>query len=273
MQPETPNLWQYAPANSPLPLPEGPLMVTSKSIHYLSFEGAEEESKEPLNLQEIQKYCSRFNCEGQSIDALLSRENVSLLQDRKPFLLLGELANPFQLNRLNIGPMPIFMIRLENLCRTYADALDNRMINPGIHHITLARSDGWWEKAHIAMATIEQMKSMIAWLNNGRRNGDWKPVKPAEGRIRFENDPQLQCPTMDMLHWDGNTETVKQETPQPTGPSIELKQIMVPIHTKWGCYDSRGKLIRSSLVSQRDFHTNYFRRGSSKKWQDILKIE
>ena len=82
MQPETPNLWQYAPANSPLPLPEGPLMVTSKSIHYLSFEGAEEESKELLNLQEIQKYCSRFNCEGQSIDALLSRENVSLLQDR-----------------------------------------------------------------------------------------------------------------------------------------------------------------------------------------------
>ena len=60
MQPETPNLWQYAPANSPLPLPEGPLTVTSKSIHYLSFEGAEEESKEPLNLQEIQKYCSRF---------------------------------------------------------------------------------------------------------------------------------------------------------------------------------------------------------------------
>ena len=62
MQPETPNLWQYAPANSPLPLPEGPLMVTSKSIHYLSFEGAEEESKELLNLAEIQKYCRLVFC-------------------------------------------------------------------------------------------------------------------------------------------------------------------------------------------------------------------
>ncbi|MBT3420331.1 MAG: hypothetical protein HN433_04025, partial [Euryarchaeota archaeon] len=273
MQAENPNLWQYAPANSPLPLPEGPVIVTKTAIHYLTKSDEEEVSGELLNLQDIQQYCSNYTSEGKTIDSILSLEKAELLQDRKPFLLLGELANPFQLNRLNIGPMPIFTIRLENLCRTYADALDSRMINPGIHHVTLARSEGWWEKTHMAMATIGQMKSMITWLNNGRRAGDWKPVKPAEGIIRFENDFHLQSPSMDMLHWDGSTESVKQETPQPTGPSIELKQIMAPIHTKWGCYDSRGKLIRCSLVGQRDFHTNYFRRGSSKKWQDILKIE
>ena len=45
--------------------------------------------------------------------------------------------------------MPIFIARLENLCRTYSDGLDSRMIQPGIHHITLARSEGWWEKTHI----------------------------------------------------------------------------------------------------------------------------
>jgi len=273
MQAKTPNLWQYTPANSPLPLPDGPIIVTKNTIHYLSRKGDEEVSKDPLNLQEMQQYCSDFTCEGETIDSILSQENAELLQDRKPFLLLGELANPFQLNRLNIGPMPIFIIRLENLCRTYADALDNRMINPGIHHVTLARSEGWWEKAHVAMATIGQMKSMITWLNNGRKAGDWKPVKPAEGVIRFENDPQIKSPSMDMLHWDGTSENVKQKPPEPTGPAIELTQIMTPIHTKWGCYDSRGKLIRCSLVGQRDFHTNYFRRGSSKKWQDILKIE
>tara|TARA_B110000444_G_scaffold35323_1_gene30789 strand:+ start:53640 stop:54461 length:822 start_codon:yes stop_codon:yes gene_type:complete len=273
MQAKTPNLWQYAPANSPLPLPDGPILVTSKTIHYLTKDSEEEASTNVLNLQQIQQYCSNFTSEGESIDSILSQEKSSLLEDRKPFLLLGELANPFQLNRLNIGPMPIFIIRLENLCRTYADSLDSRMINPGIHHITLARSEGWWEKAYLGMATIKQMKSMISWLNNGRQTGDWKPVKPAEGSIRFEEDYQLQSPSMEMLHWDGTTETVEHKPPEPTGPSIELKQIMTPIHTKWGCYDSRGKIIRCSLVGQRDFHTNYFRRGSSKKWQDILKIE
>jgi hypothetical protein len=273
MQAENPNLWQYTPANSPLPLPDGGVIVTKNAIHYLTLDGDKEESGGPLNLQEIQQYCSNFTTEGKSIDSILSQENSELLQDRKPFLLLGELANPFQLNRLNIGPMPIFTIRLENLCRTYADGLDIRMINPGIHHMTLARSKGWWEKTHMAMATIGQMKSMITWLNNGRRSGDWKPVKPAEGLIRFENNSQIRSPSMDMIHWDGTSETVNQDPPQPTGPSIELKQIMTPIHTKWGCYDSRGKIIRCTLVGQRDFHTNYFRRGSSKKWQDILKIE
>ena len=273
MQAKTPNLWQYAPANSPLPLPDGPIIVTKNQIHYLSLDGDKNESGESFNLEEIQQYCSQFTSEGKTIDAILSLENAELLKDRKPFLILGELANPFQLNRLNIGPLPIFTIRLENLCRTYADALDNRMIIPGIHHITLARSEGWWEKTHMAMATIAQMKSMITWLNNGRTAGDWKPVKPAEGVIRFENDSQLQSPSMDMIHWDGVSETVEQNPPKSTGPSIELKQIMTPIHTRWGCYDSRGKLIRCSLVGQRDFHTNYFRRGSSKKWQDILKIQ
>ena len=75
------------------------------------------------------------------------------------------------------------------------------------------------------------------------------------------------------LNWDGVKETISVGSPAPTGPSLDLSNVMVPIHTKWGCYDSRGKIIRCSHVNQRDFHTNYFRRGSSKKWQDILKIQ
>ena len=272
MQPDTPNLWPYTPANSPLPLPEGPIIVTSKAIHYLQFNEEKISTDDVLSLKEIQKFCLNFRAEGLTIDQILSQENAENMESRRPFLLLGELANPFQLNRLNIGPMPIFIVRLENLCRTYCDGLDSRMIQPGIHHVTLARSEGWWEKAHMGMATLEQMKKMTSWLSNGRR-GDWKPVKPAEGGIRFETDTSLESPSFDSLNWDGVKETISVGSPAPTGPSLDLSNVMVPIHTKWGCYDSRGKIIRCSHVNQRDFHTNYFRRGSSKKWQDILEIQ
>ena len=272
MQPETPNLWPYAPANSPLPLPGGSIVVTNKRIHYLQTGEQNTSVDNVLSVEEIQKYCSSFTNGELTIDQILNQENAENMDARKPFLLLGELANPFQLNRLNLGPMPIFTVRIENLCRTYCDGIDSRMIQPGIHHVTLARSDGWWEKAHLGMATIEQMKKMVFWLCNGRR-GDWKPVKLAEGGIRFENDTNLEPPSFDSLSWDGVKETTTIESPPPTGPSLEISQVMVPVHTKWGCYDSRGKIIRCAHVKQRDFHTNYFRRGSSKKWQDILKIQ
>ncbi len=272
MQAETPNLWPYTPANSPLPLPEGPVIVTNKTIHYLQNNNQNIAIDDMLSLEGIQKFCSNFSSGESSIAQILELENAENMGLRKPFLLLGELANPFQLNRLNLGPIPIFIVRLENLCRAYCDGLDSRMIQPGIHHITLARSEGWWEKAHIGMATIEQMKKMVAWLSNGRK-GDWKPVKPAEGGIRFENDTMLKSPSFDSLNWDGVKETISIESPASTGPSLDISQVMVPVHTKWGCYDSRGKIIRCVHVQQRDFHTNYFRRGSSKKWQDILKIQ
>jgi hypothetical protein len=272
MQAENPYLWPYTPANSPLPLPESPILVTKNTIHYLENQGTDFSSDDSLNLKQIQDYCVNHSSKEKKVDELLAQENVPLIGERRPFLLLGELANPFQLNRLNIGPMPIFIIRLEGLCRTYADSLDPRMIQPGIHHVTLARSNGWWEKSHLAMATIEQMKAMVNWLSNGRGD-NWKPVKPAEGNIRFESNYNLQSPTFESMEWDGSKESVKQEMPVGTGPVLEMSQVMAPIHIQAGCYDSRGKIIRCAHIGQRDFHTNYFRRGSSKKWQDLLKIQ
>ena len=265
-------MWPYTPANSPLPLPGGPVIVTSQKIHYLHKIAKDTPGKKPLTLEEIQNYCSHFATEELTIDQILTQAGGESLEHRKPFLMLGELANPFQLNRLNIGPMPIFIVRLENLCRTYCDGIDSRMIQPGIHHVTLARSEGWWETAHLGMATTEQMKKMVSWLSNGRK-GDWKPVKPAEGGVRFEDDYNLESPSFEALSWDGDKETTTLENPEPTGPALDISQVMVPVHTKWGCYDNRGKITRCAHVKQRDFHTNYFRRGSSKKWQDILNIQ
>ena len=59
MQAKTPNLWQYAPANSPLPLPDGPIIVTKNQIHYLSLDGDKNESGESFNLEEIQQCCAK----------------------------------------------------------------------------------------------------------------------------------------------------------------------------------------------------------------------
>ena len=272
MQADTPYLWPYTPANSPLPLPESSILVTDSKIYYLEKGKSNFSSEDTLNLSQVQQYCSNFTSGGKKIDQLLSQENAPLMGDRKPFLLLGELANPFQLNRLKLGPMPIFTIRLEGLCRTYADTLDARMIQPGIHHVTLARTEGWWEPSHITMATTEQMKTMIFWLSNGRR-GDWKPAKPAEGKIRFESNSNLAAPSFESMDWDGSNESITQEMPEVNGPEIEIGQIMAAIHTRLGCYDSRGKIIRCVHVGQREFHTDYFRRGSSKKWQDILETQ
>ena len=60
--------------------------------------------------------------------------------------------------------------------------------------------------------------------------------------------------------------------PKIKGPELELADIFVPIHTNYGCYDSRGKIIRCAHVGQRKFHEDFFRKGSSKKWDNILKI-
>ena len=272
MQAETPYLWPYSPANSPLPLPESPILVTNSKIYYLKNDQSASDNEAILDLTQIQHYCGKYSSEGVNVEQLLEQNSAPLMSDRKPFLLLGELANPFQLNRLNIGAMPVFLVRLEGLCRTYADALDSRMIQPGVHQITIARSPGWWEKSHIAMATIDQMKAMVNWLSNGQK-GAWRPVKPAEGKVRFESNPTLIPPELESMDWDGISEIVTQDMPEANGPSIDLKEIMIPIHTKWGCYDSRERIIRCVHVGQREFHTDYFRRGSSKKWQDVLEIQ
>jgi hypothetical protein len=47
---------------------------------------------------------------------------------------------------------------------------------------------------------------------------------------------------------------------------------MVPIHTRHGCYDNRGRLARATHLPQRQFHEGMFRRGSSMKWNDVLEI-
>ena len=260
--------WQYSPNNSPHPLPKSPFVCTNTDFLPLDFNSGPDEE---IQIEDLKRNVAQASVGGSTLEEFLSSNSAPSIADRMPILLLGELANPFQLSRLKLGIIPVICVRINGLCRTYADSLDSRMVNPGVHHVTLARTLGWWEVTHLAFATLPQMKAMVTWLNNGKR-GSWRGVKANEGSIRIENQPQLRKPSVQSITWDGKTETCTDEEPEANGPSFDISQVMIPIHTNYGCYDSRGKLIRCIHVGQREFHTNYFRLGSSKRWQDILDI-
>jgi len=266
----SPRLWPYSSASSPVSLPKNSILFTRNKVIDLACTISEIDTTLNLEDVELQNYLSNYASDSATLEQLIEEYGGSAMSERRPFLLLGELANPYRLQDINIGVLPIFTIRLEELCRTYADSLDNRDIIPGVHHVTLARSNGWWELSHIAMATIPQMKAMVAWLDNGQR-GKWKPVKPAEGSISLHIGQPFECPSREMVIYDGVTEEVSQEMLPATGPSIELSKVMVPVHTTYGCYDHRGRLARTAHYQQRDFHENLFRKGSSKKWNDVLE--
>ena len=106
--------------------------------------------------------------------------------------------------------MPIIPVRLEGICRTWADNLDARDIQPGIHHVTLARSPGWWERSFITLLELPDMKKLVGWLD-GAFSNTWAPKRLAEGLIRLENDIELMPPKLDEISWDGIEEKVEVE--------------------------------------------------------------
>ena len=269
MRNPSPRLWPYTPSNSPVALPETHLFYASSGLSELSAPSADPAVRQ-LAGTDLQAYCSSFSNSKGTVDELLAAEKASPMSQRRPFLLLGELANPYRLQDISMGPLPIYTVRLTGLCRTYADGLDPRDTYPGVHHITLARSPGWWEKTHMTMATVEQMKAMVAWLDNGKSN-TWRPVKPAEGSLHFEFE-SIEVPAHEEIEWDGENEVVERPAPNFSGPEVSLSTVMVPIHTRHGCYDNRGRLARAAHLPQRQFHEGMFRRGSSMKWNDVLEI-
>jgi hypothetical protein len=167
--------------------------------------------------------------------------------------------------------MPIIPVRLEGVCRTWADNLDSRDIQPGIHHVTLARSPGWWERSFITLLELPDMKRLVAWLDGANAN-TWSPKRLAEGVIRLESDMELIPPNLEDISWNGIDEKVTVDMPAPNGPELDLSTIMIPINTRTGCYNSRGRVIRCAHYPQTEFHEKLFRRGSSFKWDQILNF-
>ena len=147
-----------------------------------------------LDTEGLRTYLSGYTTANASLGNALQAANAPGLDQRKPVLLLGELANPYRLQDMKMGPLPLFTVRLEGVCTTWSDGLDPRETQPGVHHVTLARTPGWWETVHLGMATLDQLKLIRSWIENGVR-GSWRPVKLGEGELRIEHDPLLEPPS------------------------------------------------------------------------------
>ena len=259
----SPRLWQYSQTNSPLPLPDGPMLFTNREL--LPLTAPEMPKSETLDLDGLKLWIGSHKTEnGESVGEMLD------LSNKRPLLLAGELANPYRLADIMAPDLPLIPIRLEGICRTWSDSLDPREVQPGVHHVTIASSPGWWELSYLTLIDIQEMKKLVKWLD-GLIPGAWRPVRSAEGVIRLENDAQIGYPSTEEMSWDGVEERVEVETPPANGPALDISTIIIPIHTKYGCYDSRGKIIRCAHLPQRTFHEEMFRRGSSKKWDALLK--
>ena len=129
------SMWQYAPNNSPLPLPKVPFVCSNFDLQPLQFSL---DMTEEITLKQLQDSVDSAMLDKTTLGEFLQSNFAPSMNERMPILLLGELANPFQLSRLKLGIIPVVNVRLQGLCRTYADGLDARMIRPGVHHITLS---------------------------------------------------------------------------------------------------------------------------------------
>jgi hypothetical protein len=266
----SPRLWPYSVNNSPLPLPQRPVLFTPRAVIELDPPDEAWDEAVCLDVNGLLAYADGYHANGIALSALLAQAGAEPLEGRRPILLQGELANPYRLQEMGMSAMPLLPVRLEDLCRTWADGLDARDAYPGIHHVTLARTPGWWEMAIIGLATSDQLKAIRAWLDDGKPHV-WRPVKLAEGGLRLER-AELQPPESNDVEWDGQTERVTRASPVPTGPRLDLDGVLVVVHTRLGCYNHRGRLARCVHVQQRPFHENLFRKGSSHRWDDVLSV-
>ena len=116
----SPRQWPYASSNSPLPLPEHPVLFSQDEVLLLDrFAG--EASDTLLEGPLLTDYLGQFGTAEASLDELLQGLEAPLIAERRPILLQGELANPYRLQEMNMGPIPLLTVRLEGICRTWAD--------------------------------------------------------------------------------------------------------------------------------------------------------
>lgn len=268
MDEDSPRLWLYNPNTSPLPLPRGSFLYTDSKI--FTMENIPHDEIEN-NLHNIRTEVAKVSVDGVRLDSKLSSLGQDGIENRFPILLLGELANPWTLSNLKLGAIPVFTAVLENLCRVWSDGLDSRYSNPGVHHVTLARSENWCENTFVGFATKPQMKKMFEWLDNGIK-GSWKPAKITEGGVRLSDLEVEQIPSH-AVTYDGEVEIVDSQIPKINGTEIPLTDLFVPLHTRRGSYNNRGKLARVQHYNQRDFHNNLFRKGSSFPFDQVLNIK
>ena len=271
----SPRGWPYSASSSPDPLPKSAWVQDLRVMYPLTNDASPEGDE--ISAADLLTWVGGLTVideEGPASDlnAWLTANNATAIAERRLFLVVGELANPYRLADIGITGMPIIPVRIDGLTRTWIDALDSREVQPGVHHVTLARTEGWWERTLLALPDTGQMRKMTAWLNAGSTT-DWRWCRLAEGSIHITPDENLQAPTQDMLVWDGDVEHVEESAPKPLGPALNLSEVTVPLFTRQGIYDHRGRIARCVHFPQRKFHHDLYRRGSAKPWNSVISTQ
>jgi len=270
MSSSPPRAWPWTASSSPEPYPESAWIQSLEEIHPIALQSIEKES---LTLEELISWLATQQFEGEqtTIEEWLDCNNFSSLTERTPFLLQGELANPYRLADLRISGMPIIPVRMDGIARVWTDVIDGREVSPGIHHVTLARTKGWWETTWLGFADKKQALTMTEWLNDGRGT-NWRWSTIGEGSLSLTFDFPTHSPNLGDMEWDGEIESVSAPPPPLSGPKLSWLDVKVILFTRQGCYDNRGKLARCAHIKQRQFHDDMFRRGSAKVWNNILDL-
>jgi len=271
----SPRAWPWSASNSPEPFPDGAWVQSLAAIHPLSLDD-EVKKVDSLSLRDLKSWLQGQDVEledgsTETLESWLAKSRMTPVEERLAFLLPGELANPNRLVDLAISGMPIIPVRMDGVCRVWTDVIDGREVSPGIHHITLARTDGWWETTWLGLPDMEQAQSMTRWLNDGMGTA-WRWSKIAEGQLSLHIGEIIYPPNPEMVNWNGEIEKVESKAPSRSGPLLDWSEIKVILFTRQGCYDNRGRLARCCHIRQRQFHTDMFRRGSAKQWDEIIDI-
>ena len=274
MKISSPRAWSWSAASSPEPYPEHAWLQTLSKIYPLIIDDSIRNESD-LTQEELLDWLSNCNIlteDGEiQLAKWLDENQKNPIEERIPFILCGELGNPHRLVDLGISGMPMVPIRMDGICRVWTDVIDGREVSPGIHHVTLARTEGWWESSWLGFASKDEARKMTEWLNDGIGT-NWRWATLAEGKISIHLGDKLLPPSENLMSWDGKTERVEQNAPELTGPKLEIAGLKAILFTRQGCYDNRGKLARCAHIRQRQFHDSMFRRGSSKQWNDIIDI-
>ena len=280
MKPGSPRAWMYSPNASPEPLPKVAWLHNMSTIFPISTDEdfTIGDANKEIDRERVTEWVGSHTIIGKkgenlgSIDEWLSNNSKTAMSERMMLIVPGELGNPYRLADIGITDLPIIPIRMDGICRTYTDVMDGREIQPGVHHITLARSKGWWEKTQLAFPDKNQARKMSEWINNGRgTNWLWQTLD--EGIISIGNDLELESPSREMLEWDGEEEWIEKAAPSISGPLINLNDITVFLHTRQGIYNHRGRIARCVHYPQRAFHLELYRRGSATQWDAAINTK
>ena len=164
------------------------------------------------------------NANGALLPDLLAAEGAAPLEQRWPLLLLGGWPTP--------TVWPPFDVRWppSSVCAFPTSAARGPTARTPVTSNQDSTMSPWHGqpgggKWLTSACYAPEMKRLTMWLAEDRP-GVWKPVRPAEGRLRGEWP--VDHPAREDIQWDGSEERVERPAPAFTGPELDLSTVMVP---------------------------------------------